>query len=78
MAFIEGCPHVRGGLDEGCPHIRDSIHKGLHSITNLLFLGGGGGSRDAVVMFTLTGSGMRLVLAFRLRGGRLRKKQQKN
>ena len=26
VAFIEGCPHVRGGLYEGCPHVRGGLY----------------------------------------------------
>ena len=36
MAFIEGCPPVRGGLYEGlhciegCPHIRGGLYEEFH------------------------------------------------
>ena len=28
VAFIEGCPQVRGGLCEGCPHVRGGLYEG--------------------------------------------------
>ena len=28
VAFIEGCPHVSGGL---CPHVRGGLYKGVSS-----------------------------------------------
>ena len=44
VAFIEGCPHVRGGLYrgvsscqgwplylEGCPHVRGGLYRGVSS-----------------------------------------------
>ena len=31
VAFIEGCPHVRGGLIEGCPHVGDGLYRGVSS-----------------------------------------------
>ena len=30
MAFIEGWPHVRGGLIEGCHHVRGGLYEGFH------------------------------------------------
>ena len=43
VAFIEGCPHIRGGLYswavltsgvafiEGCPHVRGGLYRGVSS-----------------------------------------------
>ena len=41
VAFIEGCPHIRGGpyrgvssgvaFIEGCPHIRGGLYRGVSS-----------------------------------------------
>ena len=38
MAFIEGCPHIRGGLltsgvafIEGCPHVRGGLYREVSS-----------------------------------------------
>ena len=34
VAFIEGCPHVRGGLYEGCPQVRGVLYEGFHCTLN--------------------------------------------
>ena len=31
VSFIEGCPHIRGGLYEGCLHVRGGLYRGVSS-----------------------------------------------